>query len=81
MVRDGEDGLVVEPGDPLTLGEAISRLLTDRPLAQRIGSSGRQSVQRRFTLDRMVEHYCAVFDDLTVGRRQEASRTVPGARV
>jgi glycogen(starch) synthase len=44
LVRDGVDGLLVPPGDPVALAAAIDRLLGDRRLAARLGASGRTRV-------------------------------------
>jgi phosphatidylinositol alpha-1,6-mannosyltransferase len=39
-VIDGETGLLVDPTDPLAVGEAIIRLLLDTELASRLGRGG-----------------------------------------
>jgi phosphatidylinositol alpha-1,6-mannosyltransferase len=39
-VADGESGLLVDPCDPRAVGEAITRLLLDPDLAQRLGRQG-----------------------------------------
>jgi glycosyltransferase involved in cell wall biosynthesis len=44
LVRDGETGLVVAPGDPDALAGAIARLLDDKALRERLGSAGRAAV-------------------------------------
>jgi glycosyltransferase involved in cell wall biosynthesis len=44
LVRDGETGLVVEPGDPVGLSAAIERLLVDAPLRARLGDAGRAAL-------------------------------------
>ena len=44
LVRDGESGLVVAPGDPVALAGAVNRLLEDRPLRERLGSAARRAV-------------------------------------
>lgn len=54
VVRDGETGLVVRPGDPGALAEAILRLLGDAGLRERLGAAGRVEVTRRFALDRLT---------------------------
>jgi glycosyltransferase involved in cell wall biosynthesis len=41
LVRDGETGLVVAPGNPEALAGAIDRLLADEPLRERLGASAR----------------------------------------
>ena len=49
-VNENETALLVDPEDHHGLGEAISALLTDRALASRLGSSGRDRVERNFSL-------------------------------
>src|SRR5918993_3448131 len=44
LVRDGVDGLLVPPGDPVALAAALTRVLTDPGLAVALGSCGRQRV-------------------------------------
>jgi len=44
LVRDGETGLVVSPGDPGALAAALQRLLGDAGLAARLGAAGRAAL-------------------------------------
>jgi glycosyltransferase involved in cell wall biosynthesis len=44
LVRDGQTGLVVPPGDPEALAAAINRLLDDAGLRERLGAAARQAV-------------------------------------
>lgn len=44
LVRDGQTGLVVAPGDPEALAGAINRLLDDAELCERLGAAARQAV-------------------------------------
>ena len=44
VVHDGENGLVVEPGDPLALAEAIERFFGDAELATRLRANAAASV-------------------------------------
>lgn len=44
LVRDGETGLVVTPGDSRALAAAIDRLLADPDLADRLGQAGRSAL-------------------------------------
>jgi glycosyltransferase involved in cell wall biosynthesis len=44
LVRDGETGLVVPPGDPRALADAIQRLLADHALRERLGGAGREAL-------------------------------------
>ena len=43
IVRDGENGLLVEPDDPHGLADAIARVLDDRGLAERLAAGARAS--------------------------------------
>jgi glycosyltransferase involved in cell wall biosynthesis len=45
LVTDGENGVLVPPEDPAKLAEALVRVLSDRALAERLGSTGRIRVE------------------------------------
>jgi len=49
LVKNGENGLLVEPREPRGLAQAIVRLLTDRCLAERLGRSARDTVQEEYS--------------------------------
>ena len=46
IITDGENGLLVEPGDPNALRETLKLVLRDRSLQQRLKSTARQSALR-----------------------------------
>jgi glycosyltransferase involved in cell wall biosynthesis len=46
LVRDGENGILVDPGDTAALADALVRVLSDRPLAERLAAGARPSVDR-----------------------------------
>ena len=43
LVQDGKNGLLVEPGDLDALADALIRILTDRELAERLGTGAAAS--------------------------------------
>ena len=45
LVRDGENGLLVEPGDTAALADALVRILADRELAERLAARARESAE------------------------------------
>ncbi|HYA10652.1 MAG TPA: glycosyltransferase family 4 protein [Thermoplasmata archaeon] len=49
IVDDGRTGLLVPPGAPGALGEAIARLWDDPELGRRMGEAGRTTVVPRYT--------------------------------
>ena len=66
-VRDGENGLLVPPGDVAALGAALDRLLGDADLRRRLGAGGREMMRREFSIDAMVEGNLAVYRKLVEG--------------
>jgi phosphatidylinositol alpha-1,6-mannosyltransferase len=53
-VRDGETGVLVDPGDLGQVEEAVSRVLDDPALASRLGQAGRRAVERFYNWDRVA---------------------------
>lgn len=60
-VSDGENGLLVAPGDPAELADALTTVLSDPNRSAAMGASGRGMVRDRFSVDRMVEGNLAVY--------------------
>lgn len=50
LVRDGETGVLVPPGDPVALAEALRPLLANRELRRRLGRAGRARAKALFDL-------------------------------
>ena len=63
MIEDAVSGLLVPPHDADALARAVVRLLTDRPLAESLGRTGRHLVRERFCLERMVDAIQAIYDE------------------
>jgi glycosyltransferase involved in cell wall biosynthesis len=60
MIADGENGLLVPPGDEGKLTEAMGRLLNDGDLRARLGAGAAERV-RRFTASSVSERLEAVY--------------------
>ena len=60
IIVDGENGLLVPPGDENKLAEAMARLLNDADLRARL-ADGAQERARRFTASAVVERLEAVY--------------------
>jgi glycosyltransferase involved in cell wall biosynthesis len=80
VVRHGRDGLLVEPRNPQALASAISQVLSDRILAESLGSEGRRSALAQFDISRLVSDIGALYSELvdpaaatSVGRAQSCA--------
>jgi trehalose synthase len=73
QIVDGESGLLLEdPHDLAAYGAAVTRLLADRPLAERLGRAARERVRERFLSVRSLLDYLAVVRKVLL--RAEAAR-------
>jgi phosphatidyl-myo-inositol dimannoside synthase len=72
-VLDGATGLLVDPLDPLAVAEAISSLLLDPELAQRLGRAGRLRAQDH-VWPAIVERVQAVLLDLLASTPRASTR-------
>jgi glycosyltransferase involved in cell wall biosynthesis len=54
MIRNGIDGLLVDPGDRLGLGVALGRLVRDPVLRKRIGDAAALTVRDRYGIESVV---------------------------
>jgi glycosyltransferase involved in cell wall biosynthesis len=77
MVEHERTGLLVPPRDPVALGSAIARLLTDHPLADMVARAGHDYVLANFSLDHMVAAVAAIYQEgaAVVADRSSPTRT------
>ena len=65
VVKDGENGLLFESGDREGLIRCLQALTASSALREGLGEKARETVEQRFSLDRMVDRYitlyCSVF--------------------
>lgn len=54
VIKDGETGLLIRPGEVERLAESILRLATDRTLREQIGEKGRERIRESFSLEACV---------------------------
>jgi glycosyltransferase involved in cell wall biosynthesis len=67
FVVDGETGVLAEPRNPVALGNAIARLITDRMLARRLAANARARADD-FSVERMTDRTVAVYEEVLKGR-------------
>jgi alpha-maltose-1-phosphate synthase len=68
VVADGETGLLVPPGDPAALADAINVLLAAEHRAAQMGRLGRVRAETQFGWDTVAAQTVALYTALTEGR-------------
>jgi rhamnosyl/mannosyltransferase len=64
----GVTGLVVRPGDPVELAAALSLLLEDPGLRERLGRQARERFLREFTIDTMIDRILSLYSQTLSAR-------------
>lgn len=64
VARDGVEGLLVPPRDAERLAWAITRLIEDPALRDRLGSAARERALARFNEDKIAERLVALYREL-----------------
>jgi glycosyltransferase involved in cell wall biosynthesis len=80
IIRQGETGILVPPGNIGAFADAVEKLLADEGLRRRMGEAGRRRVEREYTIERHVAAVLALHQEvLARGRsRLEANGAVFG---
>ncbi|UNZ52637.1 glycosyltransferase family 4 protein [Agrobacterium tumefaciens] len=63
IIRDGETGLLVPPGEASALAAALGRILSDPVLAERLAQKGREDVSQRFSLEETCRSVSALLEE------------------
>src|SRR5918995_505531 len=67
LIASGEHGLLVEPGDPGALANALAELLGDPPRGAEMGRRGRERRRREFDIEVTVGHLERIYEALVRG--------------
>jgi glycosyltransferase involved in cell wall biosynthesis len=70
LVKDGDNGLSVGPGDPPSLVTALERLLADRRLLHRLQDAARESA-KPYGFTRVADQTLAIYEDALQRRAEE----------
>jgi glycosyltransferase involved in cell wall biosynthesis len=62
VVSDGEDGILVPVDAPVSLSEALLRLLKSPDLRRQLGQAGREKVLRRYTWEIVTPRWRGVYE-------------------
>lgn len=68
ILRDGETGRLVAPGDAAALAAALAELRADPSTRERLGAAAATNVADRFSTARLLDRTQALYDELKVHR-------------
>jgi len=68
VVRDGENGLLIPRGDENRAAEAIRRVLTESPLADRLSGAAYRDVRQSYSFDSMANAYASLYREVAAAR-------------
>jgi glycosyltransferase involved in cell wall biosynthesis len=69
VVREGESGFLVEPGDVDALADRLAELARDPKLRERMGAAGREGTPSRYAVARLVDDVDRLYRSLLEARR------------
>ena len=64
IVTHGENGWMIDLGNPAAMAEAVEKLATDRDLSEMLATKGQAHAARTFDIDTMLNAYQQVYDNL-----------------
>jgi glycogen synthase len=64
VVVHEETGLLVDPGNPKQIAEAVNRLLKDENLRRKLGKNGRERVEKYFSWERIAQQTKALYEEV-----------------
>jgi glycosyltransferase involved in cell wall biosynthesis len=73
VVRDGENGFLVPPEDPVALAAALRRVREDAELASTCGRSAAETVRTEYSHRRNAERIMEVYEEVLAGHRPTGS--------
>lgn len=76
IIRDGENGFLVEPGDPVALAERMRRLIADRDLRQRIGAEAKRTVEVDYRIEDKMHELERIWVELGSAKDRKPANTV-----
>jgi len=68
VVIDGETGLLIPAQNLEALANAILRFLRDKKLAEKMGDTGKNHIERLFRIDKMIQETEYLFEALLIGK-------------
>ena len=64
IIRDGQNGYLVEPKDPKSLADKIAFMLENPSLREKLGEEGRRTAERNFDIERRIDKILRIYSRL-----------------
>lgn len=64
VIEDGVDGVIVPVGDDVRLAEALTSLMDDRELKERLGRAGRARIEERFSMGSYLDKVLRIYEEV-----------------
>lgn len=64
IIRDGVDGYLVEPRNPIQLAEKMNELIENPEMRESMGSQAMKRYQDEFSFEKLSERYVAFYEEL-----------------
>jgi glycosyltransferase involved in cell wall biosynthesis len=64
LIKNGDNGFLVEPHNPLELADAIKKLLDDSNLRKSMGRRGREVVEKEYSEEKIVKKTLNIYHEL-----------------
>jgi glycosyltransferase involved in cell wall biosynthesis len=71
IIKDGETGILVPPGDAKELASAIGKLAADEPAIRQMGKAGRAYAEAAFRPEDHYERLMEIYNSVMAGRVQK----------
>ncbi|HOJ97885.1 MAG TPA: glycosyltransferase family 4 protein, partial [Methanospirillum sp.] len=64
IIEDGVNGLLVPPGDPKALADAIIKILNHPQMAEKFIREGLKTVHERFSWDKISDQFIKLYQEV-----------------
>ena len=64
VIKNGENGLIVEKGDHEKMASIILELLKNKEMAKEMGKRAKKTIEDKYSVDKMVKKYQEVFEEI-----------------
>lgn len=75
LLAGADAGLIVPPGDPASLAEAVAELLNNREKAVEMGARGRRKIEREHGPESVARQFLELYESVLTGRGENTPET------